>query len=295
MVTAHLREVLNLEETGERLEKASSQGVLVDLKALPNKVAQSGNAERHESIEALLAEFRKSIEDDTVTLEQVDSVLQHPAQIPSSLTQYLLGKKAWLLLRQGRGEAGLQYYDRALAIENESPSTWASKGMALLELERVDEAFRAFGNAYALRAYFGPQKAGYLQDLFWPWAATAFLRGLNGSLVQDASEFQKGVEEFLLVVDKAMEEGLEESLGKIVFREPSAEQPQGTSMVVHGELILFEPATPELRAALEETQLAIRLMSIKDPFEGWRELGKELSKVWPKGLSAVKAVREIRR
>ena len=38
----------------------------------------------------------------------------------------------------------------------------------------------------------------------------------------------------------------------------------------------------------------VRLLSIKDPFEGWRELGKELSKVWPKDVSAVDAIREQR-
>ncbi len=47
--------------------------------------------------------------------------------------------------------------------------------------------------------------------------------------------------------------------------------------------------------AFEELELFINLMKIKDPFEGWRAIGKVVSERWPKGLDCVKAVREIRR
>jgi len=50
----------------------------------------------------------------------------------------------------------------------------------------------------------------------------------------------------------------------------------------------------DIQEALEELELMIRLLSIKDPFEGWRALTKELTKVWPTGVSAVDAVREQR-
>ena len=52
---------------------------------------------------------------------------------------------------------------------------------------------------------------------------------------------------------------------------------------------------PNEKKAFEELEVFIRLMRIKDPFEGWRALGKEVSKRWPKGHSVVKAVREMRR
>ena len=50
----------------------------------------------------------------------------------------------------------------------------------------------------------------------------------------------------------------------------------------------------ELREALEELDLMVRLLSIKDPFDGWRALTKEISKVWPEDVSAVDAIREQR-
>ena len=43
---------------------------------------------------------------------------------------------------------------------------------------------------------------------------------------------------------------------------------------------------------MEELRLYVRLMSIENPFEAWEELGKELSKVWPKGLSVAEEVRK---
>lgn len=44
----------------------------------------------------------------------------------------------------------------------------------------------------------------------------------------------------------------------------------------------------------EELALAHRLLDIEDPFEGWLTLAEEVSKVWPKGVSAVEAIREQR-
>ena len=55
-----------------------------------------------------------------------------------------------------------------------------------------------------------------------------------------------------------------------------------------------ETLPEELQEALEELEVMVRLLSIKDPFDRWRELTKEISKVWPEGVSAVDAVREQR-
>ena len=54
------------------------------------------------------------------------------------------------------------------------------------------------------------------------------------------------------------------------------------------------PCPRTLREALEELDLMVRLLSIKDPFDGWRALTKEISKVWPEDVSAVDAIREQR-
>ena len=90
---------------------------------------------------------------------------------------------------------------------------------------------------------------------------------------EDLPEAQKGVKEYLEGRDKAIGEELELVLGK---------------------LAAAQPVTPQLEAGLEELELMVRLLSIKDPFEGWRELAKEITKVWPEGVSAVDAIREQR-
>jgi tetratricopeptide (TPR) repeat protein len=215
----------------------------------------------------------KSIKGGTVTVEEIDSLLGKAPQITLELRAYLLSKKASLLCQQDRVEEGLRWYDEALKTE-EIPSTWALKGTALLQLERLDEAFQAFQQAYLLRENFGPQKQGYLKDLLQGWSTAAALRGVFGISQHDSRELQKGVEEYLGVLDKARAENL------------------GDAATVY--LKAVEPASDELQEVIEEWELAVRLLSIKNPFDRMRALAKEVSKVWPKGVSAVDAVREQR-
>ena len=51
---------------------------------------------------------------------------------------------------------------------------------------------------------------------------------------------------------------------------------------------------PEEEDAFEGLRIMIELGDIQDPFEGWKALAVEISKVWPEGVSAVEAVREQR-
>ena len=113
-----------------------------------------------------------------------------------------------------------------------------------------------------------------------------FFLGLDAVLVQDARELENRVKEFLAIEDKARNEGLAGIPGGVVFREPATEELSVSSDYSERNLIIETHETPELRDALEELALTIKLLSIKDPFEGWRELGKELSKVWPKDVPA---------
>ena len=246
---------------------------VLDFKKIQEDFDKAYTREHLDALEALAADLAKRIREGTVTLEAIDSFLQQILHLPPDLEEYLLCKKAWLLFRQGRGEEGLEQYDAALKINEESPSTWASKGAALLQLKRLDEAFQAFQKAYLLKENFGKQKQGYLTDLFGGWSSASLLRGLFGILHQNSREAQKGVDEYLLVLDKARAENLENAIAKLAPGEPLAE---------------------ELQEALEELELMIRLLSIKDPFEGWRALTKEISKVWPIGVSAVDSIREQR-
>lgn len=275
MVTALDRAEQEIKEAGERLAKAS-------------------DTEHSAALKTLRASLAKSIRDGTVTIEEIDSLLKQTPRVDPVLTEYLLSKKAWLLLRQGDQEDALRHYDQALEINEESPSTWALKGTALLELQRIDEALQAFQKAYSLRGYFGTQKREYLKDLFWVWGTVTFFLGLDAVLEQDSTGLQQRVEEFLDIQERANEEGLGGIPGKVLFREPGIEEPGKVSGSVERTLVLHIHETPELKEALEELELTIRLLSIKDPFEGFRALSKEISKHWPEGVSAVDAIREQR-
>ena len=218
--------------------------------------------------------LRQSVKDGTLTLAKIDYFLSQFPQIHPGIKEFLLSRKAWLLLCQGDGAAALLQYEEALTFNPQSAKTWTSKGAALLELDRPDEAFQAFQQAYLLKENFGPQMQGYLKDLLQGWSTAAALRGVFGISRQDSRELQKGVEEYLGVLEKARAENL------------------GDAATVY--LKAEEPASVELQEVIEEWELAVRLLSIKDPFEGWRALAKEISKVWPQGVSAVDAIREQR-
>lgn len=68
-------------------------------------------------------------------------------------------------------------------------------------------------------------------------------------------------------------------------------------------LAAFKQAVEEVKNGLpkedmetfEDFMVGVRLMSIRDPFKAWKAVGKEISKHWPEGVSAVDAVREQRR
>jgi hypothetical protein len=44
----------------------------------------------------------------------------------------------------------------------------------------------------------------------------------------------------------------------------------------------------------DEFQVMLAVLAVEDPVERWKALGREISKRWPKGVSAVKAIREER-
>lgn len=246
-----------IKETGDRLEKASTEELAVALRTLS-------------------ASLLESIRKGTFTVGELDTFLTKTVKIPNKLKQFLISEKAWLLLRQNLGADALKCYDEALSVDRKSPITWARKGAALLELSRFDEAFAAFQEAYFLRANFGEQKDRYLKDLFQGWSLGAFLKGLIAVLEENVERLRSGVQEYLEVQQRAKSEGVDGTEVIVLRGQDSESVPQ------------------QIRDAVEELELAIKLLSIKDPFEGLRALSKEVSKVWPAGLSAVDAIREQR-
>lgn len=187
--------------------------------------------------------------------------------------------EAWLgkggaLGRLGRFQEALDAYERAL-IYKTADDLLASlgKAVALWGLKKYDEALQTFeqlhksGNGLAKEAGF----------VYKHWATAVLQYGLEGLLSHDISAFEKAGWKYIDVLEKAQRDGM--------------------SQVVEGTLTQFKGGLKKNKEcmAFEELELFINLMKIKDPFDGWRALGKAISERWPKGLSAVQAVREMRR
>lgn len=244
----------------------------------PGEILQAGlSPEDLDIIKVVSGSLAERLRNNTNTVEQIDTLIKEgldllPAPERANVHAHLLCRKAWLLFQDGHEEAGLDEYDEALRVK-ELPSAWALKGTLLLQLDRPDEAFEAFRKAHSLRDDWGTSKLNHLTNLFGGWSTAALLRALFGIVQEDAQEAKKGVDEYIDLPDRAKGDDL-------------------ASAVLN--LAVEKPVSENLQAALEELELMVRLVSIKDPFEGWRALTKEISKVWPEGVSAVDAIREQR-
>ena len=234
-------------------------------------------AEHEDSIKAASSFLADRIRKDTVVAEEIDSFIDGtlnllPRSKQPEVLQFLLSKKGYLLCQAGAISDGLKFYNEALEVK-ETPSTWALKGAGLLQIAALDEAFEAFEKSFELREEFGLQKQAYLKDLIVGWSTGALLRGLYGIPEQDVSEAQKGVAEYINVSSKARAEDLEGSVMPLVVE---------------------KTVSKDLNDAMEDLKLMVRLLSIKNPFDRWREFSKEISAVWPDDVSAVDAIREQR-
>ncbi|PKB58643.1 MAG: hypothetical protein BZY83_06210 [SAR202 cluster bacterium Casp-Chloro-G2] len=220
-----------------------------------------------------------AINSGTASADGVEEYLREVSALPglqSPLLGFLSAQKSRLLLRDGQAEEAFAHAEQALAHDNGSPANWLVKGEALSSLERYDEASDSFESAFSTRKRHGSKAKDYLPMILKSWSGCALLQGLSGIINQDLNIAQNGVHEYLRVLGEAKSEGLEDAV------------------MVPLSAASKTTAPPELNAALDELALMVKLLSIKDPFEGWREFSKEISKVWPKGLSAVNAIREQR-
>ena len=240
-------------------------------------IAKGFPAEQEDPIKAASSYIADRLRNGTVVAEDIDSFIDGtlnllPRSKQQEVLEFLLAKKGIMLCEAGAIDDGLKLYDEALAVK-ETPSTWALKGAGLLQVERLDEAFGAFHKAFELREEFGSQEQAYLNDLIFTWSTSALLQGLYGILERNVREAQKGVEEYINVSSKARAEDLEASVMP---------------------LEVAETVSKDLNDAMEELKLMVKLQSIKNPFDRWREFSKEISAVWPKDVSAVEAIREQR-
>ncbi|HLF05354.1 MAG TPA: tetratricopeptide repeat protein, partial [Dehalococcoidia bacterium] len=239
----------------------------------------------------------------TATLEELDVFLGQTPKLPPHWEEYLFSWKASLLLQQGRAGEALDHCDAALKI-HETAFAHYFRGMALLAMGRHDDGFKALQRAYLLRQDLGKHEPIFLMEELRGWSKVALVLGLLGILTQDPGAMQKGVDEYIGVLDRARANSMEGEVTKLPL-------PSDTTDMIFGDLqkaaeetyanagLPFTPDVLErvhqaIEDAQEELELAVRLLSIKDPFEGWRALSQEISKVWPKDVSAVDAIREQR-
>ena len=189
--------------------------------------------------------------------------------------QTWLGKGAALLAQQNNG-AALDAFEQALGYTEKEPLIWSAVGVTLVRLGRFGEAQQAFQRAYDLKD--GPSDRGAV--LYKPWAGSALVLGVDALVNQDVKAFEEAGLAYIDVLEKAQDD----NAGRVV-----------EDLLTQFKLLIKKTKKRRSLKAFEELELFIGLMTIKDPFEGWRAVGKAMSERWPKGLSAVKAVREMRR
>ena len=123
------------------------------------------------------------------------------------------------------------------------------------------------------KAPFPDELAKFLQKTVHVWGLASVLYAIfEGLLPVRLSEFEFGARQWI-------------AAGR--FAEQARLDPPNVTVQID------EPS-PELAEAIEEFNTLVRLLSIEDPFEGWRALAKEVTKRWPKGFTVEDAVREER-
>ena len=260
MVTMTPREALGITEPSLEPEKALTAEQLNALDTWPKSLG-------------------KKIRAGTASITAVEDYLQKkpiPSELKEPLLGFLFAQKARMALRDDRAKEAAGYAEQALAHDGESPANWLAMGAAQLWLELYDEATVSFESAFLTRKRFGAHLRRHLPMLLKSWSGCALLHALSGIIKQDLGIAEMGVKEYLRVLDEAKAQNLEDSMMVPVGKSTGDSVP------------------PDLQADLDELELMVRLLSIDDPFEGWRELSKEISKVWPHDISVVDEIREQR-
>lgn len=192
-------------------------------------------------------------------------------------TGSLLGK-AFVLLDLGETKAALATLQRALTYIDDEPVIRSATGVAHARLGEFGEAQSAFEKAFDQKD--GPS---YFDTVSYKaWASSIIASGVNAIIDQNITGFEVAGFAYIDVLEKAQKDGA----GPVV-----------EDSLVQIKLTLQQKKRKgrQALAAFEELEIFINLMKIEDPLEGWRALGKVISESWPKGLSAVQAIREQRR
>ena len=179
-------------------------------------------------------------------------------------------------LESHKAEKAVEALDNALSFNEEDPKPWELMGIAFMDLGRFHDAIRAFDKSHSLPEYT-PKEENLKRGFYGTWVVGALAMGVDALLTNNIRAFEEAGLKFIDILEKAEQDEM--------------------SQVVEDVLAEFKAGLKKKRElkALEELVLYIDLMKIKDPFEGWRAIGRVVSERWPKGLDCVKAVRAIRR
>ena len=114
-------------------------------------------------------------------------------------------------------------------------------------------------------------------SIYPKWAKSTLQKGMDALLRHDIPSFEAAGLKYISILAKSSENNKDSDV-------------EGVLMQFRGAL-----KTKNERRAFEELELYIKLMGIQDPFEGWKALTNEISRAWTPGVSAVQAVREMRK
>ena len=181
-----------------------------------------------------------------------------------------------VLLAQQKTEEALCAFREALALSGDNRLTRISIGLALSRLGSYADANHEYEKAYNLKE----QESGLHDILYRAWTASILSSGVIALLNEDISAFEEAGFQYIAVLEKAERDDVGNTVESI--------------LVQYRDQLQKKKHRKTLKAFVE-LELFIELMIIKNPFEGWRAIGKAMSDRWPKGQSAAKAVREMRR
>ena len=173
---------------------------------------------------------------------------------------------------QQRFEEALLSFGKALELEPENALAWLGKGCVLMGLEQYEEASKSFERALPLRE----KLLGKGTALFAPQAQLALILGVESIFSRDMRKAEERALEFIRLRKEAEKEGMTQAVEEAVAEVKTALTEEGVK-------------------PFAEFEEMVTLVAIEDPFELWKVLRDRISEKWPKGVSAVEAIREQRK
>lgn len=181
-----------------------------------------------------------------------------------------------VLLAQQKTEEALSAFQEALGSGGDSSVIRMSVGVTLGILRRYADANLEFQKAYEAKEKDLIVKT----TLYKAWATSTLSLGVIALIDQDIKAFEEAGFAYIAIAEKSQQDQAGDQVEAVLTDFRTAFQGKKRRKFLK---------------AFEELELFIKLMMIKDPYEGWRAIGKAMSERWPRGLSAVEAVREMRK